>query len=168
MSKKAYQSPKSQSLPSRMLLNLMVVTLMIGFIAMYPTHALAEDSDERMAGAPMKDVKSEGDSVYDKLDLFGIVFERIRAQYVEEVESTALIEDAINGMLTALDPHSSYLDEDDFADMRVDTKGEFGGLGIEVTMEEGLVKVVSPIFTTTSSRSLLVCFCSRAFESFVL
>ena len=148
MSKKAYQSPKSQSLPSRMLLNLMVVTLMIGFIAMYPTHALAEDSDERMAGAPMKDVKSEGDSVYDKLDLFGIVFERIRAQYVEEVESTALIEDAINGMLTALDPHSSYLDEDDFADMRVDTKGEFGGLGIEVTMEEGLVKVVSPIDET--------------------
>ncbi|MEC7703059.1 MAG: S41 family peptidase, partial [Pseudomonadota bacterium] len=101
-----------------------------------------------MAGAPMKDVKSEGDSVYDKLDLFGIVFERIRAQYVEEVESTALIEDAINGMLTALDPHSSYLDEDDFADMRVDTKGEFGGLGIEVTMEEGLVKVVSPIDET--------------------
>jgi len=104
--------------------------------------------EDRMAGAPMKDVKSEGDSVYDKLDLFGVVFERIRAQYVEDVESTALIEDAINGMLTALDPHSSYLDEDDFNDMRIDTKGEFGGLGIEVTMEDGLVKVVSPIDET--------------------
>jgi carboxyl-terminal processing protease len=96
----------------------------------------------------MREEVSEGESVYNKLDLFGVVFERIRAQYVEDVESTELIEDAINGMLVALDPHSSYLDEDDFNDMRIDTKGEFGGLGIEVTMEDGLVKVVSPIDDT--------------------
>ncbi len=84
-------------------------------------------------------------SVYQQLDLFGDIFERIRAQYVEEVEESDLIEAAINGMLTSLDPHSSYLSPDDAAAMRVQTRGEFGGLGIEVTQEEGFVKVVSPI-----------------------
>jgi carboxyl-terminal processing protease len=84
-------------------------------------------------------------SVYEQLDLFGDIFERIRAQYVEEVDSKELIEAAINGMLTSLDPHSSYLSADDAADMRVQTRGEFGGLGIEVTQEEGFVKVVSPM-----------------------
>lgn len=84
-------------------------------------------------------------SVYEQLDLFGDIFERIRAQYVEEVDEGELIEAAINGMLTSLDPHSSYLAPDDAADMRVQTRGEFGGLGIEVTQEEGFVKVVSPI-----------------------
>lgn len=84
-------------------------------------------------------------SVYEQLDLFGDIFERIRAQYVEEVDEADLIEAAINGMLTSLDPHSSYLPPDDAADMRVQTRGEFGGLGIEVTQEEGFVKVVSPI-----------------------
>ncbi|MEL7258192.1 MAG: S41 family peptidase [Pseudomonadota bacterium] len=84
-------------------------------------------------------------NVYEQLDLFGDIFERIRAQYVEEVEESDLIEAAINGMLTSLDPHSSYLSPDDAADMRVQTRGEFGGLGIEVTLEEGFVKVVSPI-----------------------
>ncbi len=84
-------------------------------------------------------------TVYEQLDLFGDIFERIRAQYVEEVEPSELIEAAINGMLTSLDPHSSYLPPDDAADMRVQTRGEFGGLGIEVTQEEGFVKVVSPI-----------------------
>lgn len=123
-----------------------IFSLVLGVAFLSYTNAKADE--ERMAGAPMKERKSEGNSVYDKLDLFGIVFERIRAQYVEDVESTELIENAIDGMLTALDPHSSYLDEDDFDDMRVDTKGEFGGLGIEVTMEEGLVKVVSPIDET--------------------
>jgi carboxyl-terminal processing protease len=129
--------------PSLTMAGLALITL----FTILPTHS-ARAEEDRMAGAPMKDVKSDGDSVYDKLDLFGVVFERIRAQYVEDVESTELLEDAINGMLTALDPHSSYLDEDDFDDMRIDTKGEFGGLGIEVTMEEGLVKVVSPIDET--------------------
>ncbi len=84
-------------------------------------------------------------NVYEQLDLFGDIFERIRSQYVEEVEESELIEAAINGMLTSLDPHSSYLSPDDAADMRVQTRGEFGGLGIEVTQEEGFVKVVSPI-----------------------
>jgi carboxyl-terminal processing protease len=85
------------------------------------------------------------ETVYEQLDLFGDIFERIRAQYVEEVEPTDLIEAAINGMLTSLDPHSSYLAPEDAADMRVQTRGEFGGLGIEVTQEDGFVKVVSPI-----------------------
>ena len=84
-------------------------------------------------------------SVYEQLDLFGDIFERIRSQYVEEVDEKDLIEAAINGMLTSLDPHSSYLSPDDAAQMRVQTRGEFGGLGIEVTQEEGFVKVVSPI-----------------------
>ena len=84
-------------------------------------------------------------SVYEQLDLFGDIFERIRAQYVEEVDEKDLIEAAIDGMLTSLDPHSSYLSPDDAADMRVQTRGEFGGLGIEVTQEEGFVKVVSPM-----------------------
>lgn len=84
-------------------------------------------------------------NVYEQLDLFGDIFERIRAQYVEEVDSAELIEAAIDGMLTSLDPHSSYLSPNDAADMRVQTRGEFGGLGIEVTQEDGFVKVVSPI-----------------------
>ncbi len=84
-------------------------------------------------------------NVYQQLDLFGDIFERIRSQYVEEVDEAELIEAAINGMLTSLDPHSSYLPPDDFTDMREQTRGEFGGLGIEVTQEEGFVKVVSPM-----------------------
>ena len=84
-------------------------------------------------------------SVYQQLDLFGDVFERIRTNYVEEVEPEELIQAAINGMLISLDPHSSYLPPDDARDMRVQTRGAFGGLGIEVTQEEGFVKVVSPM-----------------------
>ena len=84
-------------------------------------------------------------SVYEQLDLFGVVFERIRSQYVEEVDEGELIESAINGMLTSLDPHSSYLPPRDFEDMQVDTRGEFGGLGIEVTQEEGYIKVITPM-----------------------
>ncbi|MEM9343347.1 MAG: S41 family peptidase [Pseudomonadota bacterium] len=87
-------------------------------------------------------------SVYEQLDLFGDIFERIRAQYVEQVDEEELIEAAIDGMLTSLDPHSSYLSPDDAKRMRVQTRGEFGGLGIEVTQEEGFVKVVSPIDDT--------------------
>ncbi|MFT6167958.1 MAG: carboxyl-terminal processing protease [Celeribacter sp.] len=84
-------------------------------------------------------------NVYEQLDLFGDVFERIRAQYVEEVDSEKLIESAIDGMLSSLDPHSSYLSPDDASAMRVQTSGSFGGLGIEVTQEEGFIKVVSPM-----------------------
>ena len=85
---------------------------------------------------------------YRQLNLFGDVFERVRADYVEEVTDSQLIEAAINGMLSSLDPHSSYLNPESFEEMNVQTKGEFGGLGIEVTMENGLVKVVSPIDDT--------------------
>jgi carboxyl-terminal processing protease len=84
-------------------------------------------------------------SVYEQLDLFGDIFERIRSQYVEPADEGKLIEAAINGMLTSLDPHSSYMNAEDFSDMRTQTRGEFGGLGIEVTQEEGFIKVVSPI-----------------------
>ncbi len=90
-------------------------------------------------------------SVYEQLDLFGDIFERIRGQYVEEVDTQKLIEAAINGMLTSLDPHSGYLAADAFQDMRVQTRGEFGGLGIEVTQEEGFVKVVAPMDDTPAA-----------------
>ncbi|UWQ79589.1 S41 family peptidase [Leisingera sp. S132] len=92
-------------------------------------------------------------NVYEQLDLFGDIFERIRAQYVEEVDEKELIEAAISGMLASLDPHSSYLSPDDAASMRVQTRGEFGGLGIEVTQEEGFVKVVSPIDGTPADEA---------------
>jgi carboxyl-terminal processing protease len=92
-------------------------------------------------------------NVYEQLDLFGDIFERIRAQYVEEVETKELIEAAINGMLTSLDPHSSYLSPDDAENMQVQTRGEFGGLGIEVTQEDGFVKVVSPMDGTPADQA---------------
>lgn len=90
---------------------------------------------------------------YRQLNLFGDVFERVRADYVEEPDDGQLIDSAINGMLTSLDPHSSYLNAKSFRDMQVQTRGEFGGLGIEVTMENGLVKVVSPIDDTPAARA---------------
>src|SRR5262245_31264589 len=90
---------------------------------------------------------------YRQLNLFGDVFERVRSDYVQEVGDQELIEAAINGMLTHLDPHSSYLDAKSFQDMQVQTKGEFGGLGLEVTMENGFVKVVSPIDETPASKA---------------
>ncbi|WP_448189429.1 S41 family peptidase [Azospirillum sp. sgz301742] len=90
---------------------------------------------------------------YRQLNLFGDVFERVRAEYVEKVSDEQLIESAINGMLTSLDPHSSYLNKKSFQDMQVQTRGEFGGLGIEVTMENGLIKVVSPIDETPAFRA---------------
>lgn len=99
----------------------------------------------QLAAPLLAQESTKNGSVYEQLDLFGDIFERIRAQYVEEVDTNELIEAAINGMLTSLDPHSSYMSPEDAADMRVQTRGEFGGLGIEVTQEEGFVKVVSPI-----------------------
>ena len=99
----------------------------------------------QIAGPLLAQESARTTNVYEQLDLFGDIFERIRAQYVEDVDEGDLIEAAINGMLTSLDPHSSYLSPDDAEDMRVQTRGEFGGLGIEVTQEDGFVKVVSPI-----------------------
>ncbi len=93
------------------------------------------------------------DTTYEQLDLFGDIFERIRASYVEEVDDVDLIRNAIDGMLTSLDPHSGYLPPPDFEQMQVETKGEFGGLGIEVTQENGIVKVVSPIDGTPAANA---------------
>jgi len=90
---------------------------------------------------------------YRQLDLFGEVFNRVRADYVDEVDDEKLIEAAVNGMLQALDPHSSFLNAKNFREMQVQTRGEFGGLGIEVTMENGFVKVISPIDGTPAERA---------------
>ena len=100
-----------------------------------------------------KEEIENNEETYRQLGLFGDVFERARAQYVEPLTDEALVKNAIEGMLANLDPHSSYLDEDDFKQMRVQTSGEFGGLGIEVTMENGFVKVVSPIDDTPAANA---------------
>jgi carboxyl-terminal processing protease len=109
-------------------------------------------SEERTAGAKPEQ-NSTYSETYRQLNLFGDVFERVRAQYVDEVTDKALVETAVNGMLSSLDPHSSYLNEDQFNDMKTNMRGEFGGLGIEVTMENGFVKVVSPIDDTPAFRA---------------
>jgi carboxyl-terminal processing protease len=97
--------------------------------------------------------KAAAADTYRQLNLFGDVFERVRADYVEKPDDSKLIETAINGMLAGLDPHSSYMDPKSFRDMQVQTRGEFGGLGIEVTMEDGLIKVVAPIDDTPAARA---------------
>ena len=119
---------------------LMILALLI---STSPANAATDDKKD--------DKKSS--QTYQLLNLFGDVFERTRQDYVEPVEEQKLMEDAINGMLSALDPHSSYLNAKNFQDMQVQTKGEFGGLGIEVTMENGLVKVVSPIDDTPAAKA---------------
>ena len=88
---------------------------------------------------------SKNKETYEYLDLFGQIFDRVRSEYVEEVTDQELIEKAIDGMLTGLDPHSGYMNEEVWQEMQMDTQGKFGGLGIEITMEEGFVKVISPI-----------------------
>ena len=97
--------------------------------------------------------KTAKDDPYLLLELFGEAFKSAREEYVDETSDKKLIEAAINGMLSSLDPHSGFLNEEDFQDMTVQTKGEFGGLGIEVTMENGWVRVVSPIDDTPASRA---------------
>src|ERR1700727_471862 len=104
------------------------------------TSALAQDSSNRA-------------DTYRLLTLFGDVFERVRAEYVDPVTDKDLVENAINGMLTGLDPHSSYMNAKQFRDMQVQTKGEFGGLGIEVTQEDGVIKVVTPIDDTPAAKA---------------
>lgn len=96
---------------------------------------------------------SPNSELYKQLDLFGDVFEQVRSDYVEKPDDTMLVESAINGMLAALDPHSSYMNAKTYGDMQVQTRGEFGGLGIEVTMENGVIKVVSPIDDTPASKA---------------
>ena len=97
--------------------------------------------------------KAAAADTYRQLNLFGDVFERVRSDYVEKPDDAKLIESAINGMLAGLDPHSSYMDPKSFRDMQVQTRGEFGGLGIEVTMEDGLIKVVAPIDETPAAKA---------------
>jgi carboxyl-terminal processing protease len=103
-----------------------------------------------LIGAPAQAASAD---TYKNLSLFGDVFDKVRADYVEKPDEQKLVENAINGMLTSLDPHSSYLDAKAFKDMRTQTEGKFGGLGIEVTQEDGLVKVVAPIDDTPASRA---------------
>ena len=100
-----------------------------------------------------QNVEAKNSETYRQLTLFGDVFQRVRESYVEEASEKDLVKSAINGMLTNLDPHSSFLDDEDFEDMQVQTKGAFGGLGIEVTMEDGFVKVISPIDDTPAARA---------------
>ena len=107
----------------------------------------------KLTGPVLAENNSDKANVYEQLDLFGDIFDRIRSEYVEEVDAKELIEAAINGMLTSLDPHSSYLPPVDAEKMREQTRGEFGGLGIEVTQEEGFVKVVSPIDGTPADEA---------------
>ena len=95
---------------------------------------------------------SKNEEIYRQLGLFGDIFQRVRESYVDEVDEKALIEAAINGMLTSLDPHSSFLDTENFSNMQVQTKGKFGGLGIEITMENGVIKIVSPIDDTPAAK----------------
>jgi len=106
-----------------------------------------------LAHAQEEDKARAGADTYQLLNLFGDVFERVRSDYVEEPTDEQLVEAAITGMLSALDPHSSYLNPKSFREMQVQTRGEFGGLGIEVTMENGLVKVVAPIDDTPAFRA---------------
>jgi carboxyl-terminal processing protease len=107
----------------------------------------------QFAGPLMAQEAEPQSSIFEQLDLFGDIFERIRGEYVEQVDSKQLIEAAINGMLTSLDPHSSYLNAESAADMATQTRGEFGGLGIEVTQEEGFVKVIAPMDGTPAAEA---------------
>ncbi len=107
-----------------------------------------------LAAAETEEQKPEAKAnTYELLNLFGDVFERVRADYVDQATDEQLIEAAVNGMLSSLDPHSGYMNSKRFDDMKVQTQGSFGGLGIEVTMEGGLVKVVSPIDETPAFKA---------------
>ena len=115
--------------------------------------AVLAASSAMFALARSQSASAANSEIYRQLDLFGEVLERVRADHVEKPDDSKLIESAINGMLTALDPHSAYLNPKHFRDMQVQTRGEFGGLGIEVTMEDGLIKVVAPIDETPASKA---------------
>lgn len=136
---------KKQTLFSTIALS--ALTAVVGGLLLTTSPAISKEAVE-----PKKQEKNL-DETYKFLNLFGDVFERVQKEYVEDTTDQELIEAAINGMLTHLDPHSGYLDLSDFKDMQVQTKGEFGGLGIEVTMENGLVKVVSPIDDTPAAKA---------------
>ncbi len=124
--------------------------IFLGALAGAAVTLLATQPHSLLGGSAASAAASD---TYRELNLFGDVFERVRADYVEKPDNSKLVESAINGMLAGLDPHSSYMDPKSFRDMQVQTRGEFGGLGIEVTMEDGLVKVVAPIDDTPAAKA---------------
>ncbi|NVK33846.1 MAG: S41 family peptidase [Rhodobacteraceae bacterium] len=128
--------------------SLLLVGVLMGGVAVTTLSQVSFDMGEPAHAAAT--------DTYRQLNLFGDVFERVRTDYVESPDDAKLIESAINGMLTSLDPHSSYMSPKSFRDMQVQTRGEFGGLGIEVTMEDGLIKVVSPIDDTPAFKAGLM------------
>ena len=127
-----------------------LIILILGFIA---GGIFINQIDKTALMAQAKNGSEDKNRVYEQLNLFGEVFDRIRSGYVEDVNSSDLISAAIRGMLTSLDPHSGYMPPESFQDMQVDTRGAFGGLGIEVTQEDGFVKVVSPMDGTPASEA---------------
>jgi carboxyl-terminal processing protease len=136
--------------PVRASLIAIAVALISAPLALNAPALIAQDQTAN--GAEAATPRSE-DEIYAELSLFGEVFDRIRAEYVEAPDEKELIHAAIQGMLTSLDPHSGYLEPIDYADVQEDTTGQFGGLGIEVTMEEGIIKVVSPIDDTPAAKA---------------
>lgn len=123
----------------------LIVALILGLSInsfLLPSYAQAKDK-----------LSDDNEALYEQLRLFGDVLERVRRDYVDQPADSELIEAALSGMLSSLDPHSSYMPPENFEDMKVETKGEFGGLGIEVTMENGLVKVIAPIDDTPAQRA---------------
>src|SRR6202790_1894388 len=124
--------------------------IFLGALAGAAATLLVTQPHALLAGSAARAAASD---TYRELNLFGDVFERVRAGYVEKPDDSNIVEPPINGMLAGLDPHSSYMDPKSFRDMQVQTRGEFGGLGIEVTMEDGLVKVVAPIDDTPAAKA---------------
>ncbi|MGA7450474.1 MAG: S41 family peptidase [Rhodoplanes sp.] len=124
--------------------------MLLGALAGAALTVIALQPPAMLTDAIAKGAQSD---TYRELNLFGDIFERVRSHYVEKPDDSKLIESAINGMLSGLDPHSSYMDAKSFRDMQEQTRGEFGGLGIEVTMEDGLVKVVAPIDDTPAAKA---------------
>jgi len=124
--------------------------VLLGAVAGAAVTLVAVQPSRLMVGSSARAAVAD---TYRQLNLFGDIFERVRSHYVERPDEGKLVESAINGMLAGLDPHSSYMDAKNFKDMQVQTRGEFGGLGIEVTMEDGLVKVVAPIDDTPAAKA---------------
>lgn len=146
----------SRALILALLTSTAVVGMTIGVLAQQQAPKKADDAAPVTAEKVEDGKKASNeinDETYRQLNLFGEVFERVRAQYVDQVDDKQLVEYAINGMLSSLDPHSGYLNDDGLKDMQVQTRGEFGGLGIEVTQEDGLVKVVTPIDDTPAFKA---------------
>ncbi|MGH7154683.1 MAG: S41 family peptidase, partial [Acetobacteraceae bacterium] len=131
---------------------LLGATFLAGAAVVPATHLLAPQLGIQAAFAQDANSTTRADT-YRWLTLFGDVFERVRSEYVESVPDKKLVENALNGMLSGLDPHSAYMDASQFRDMQVQTQGKFGGLGIEVTEDQGLIRVISPIDDTPASRA---------------